>query len=665
MILSDPVALGVDIETYSGKDIRNGAYAYSGSSDFRILLIGYKFSDEDEVKQIDCTNCPNDHEHDRFYDALTDPDIIKTAYNANFERTCLAKYFEDKMPPEQWRCTMILAAQIGLPMSLASVGEAMGLPEEQQKLKTGRALIQYFCKPCKPTRANGGRTQNRPIDAPEKWELFKEYNRQDVVTEQEILRRLKAFRPVKQEEDLWDVDQGINDYGVKLDTDLAHRIVEYDAVRGQELLEESERITGLRNPNSLSQLKGWLRDMGIDRETLTKADVEDMLADKTLDPDIRTVLENRQSLGKTSVKKYQTMLDIAGEDDRARGIMQFYGGHTGRWAGTALQPQNLARNTMPDAELDDARDMIKTGHITDIGMVYGDPSDVFSQLVRTGFIPSEGNRFVVSDFSAIEARVIAWMAGEEWRLEVFRDGGDIYCESASHIYHKPVVKHGINGELRQRGKVAELALGYGGGVGAMKRMDTTGSVPEDEMQGIVTQWRSESPTIVRMWRECQNAACAVIEGTQTRRMIRSLQGIIFSIHLVNDTPVMFIQLPSGRAIAYWDPKVEEGDMGPRISYMTQNQTTRKWERTETYGGKLTENIIQSVARDCLAEKMTALTDMGYKIVFHVHDEMILDVPRSDQKAAEIVDRVMSEPIDWAPGLPLKGGTYECDFYRQD
>ena len=326
MTLSDPVELGVDIETFSGKDIRNGAYAYSGSSDFRILLIGYKFSDETEVKQIDLVGMKlNDHEHDRFYAALTDPDIIKTAYNANFERTCLAKYFEDKMPPEQWRCTMILAAQIGLPMSLASVGEAMGLPEEQQKLKTGRALIQYFCKPCKPTRANGGRTVNRPIDAPEKWELFKEYNRQDVVTEQEILKRLKAFRPIKQEETLWDVDQGINDYGVKLDTALAHRIVEYDAVRGQELLGESERITGLSNPNSLSQLKGWLRDMGVEQETLTKADVEDLLSDKTLDPDIRTVLENRQSLGKTSVKKYQTMLDIVqrpiiGISSRGHGI---------------------------------------------------------------------------------------------------------------------------------------------------------------------------------------------------------------------------------------------------------------------------------------------------------------------------------------------------------
>ena len=657
--------LGIDIETFSSVDIKNGAYAYSEAPDFEILLIAYKFSDEDKVKLIDLTDDPEELENLRFWDALTDPEVVKTAYNANFERTCLARYTGEAMPPEQWRCTMVLAVQLGLPRSLAAVGPALGLTEEEQKKKTGAALIQYFCKPCKPTRTNGQRTKNTRLHAPEKWELFKEYNIQDVVTEQIILKRLRDFRPDQSEQDLWTLDQEINDRGVLLDIPMAGSIVEFDTERSADLLAEAQQITGLSNPNSLAQLKPWLADNGLATDTLRKDDVAAMLADPSLHANVRRVLEIRQTLSKTSVKKYQTMLDIAGEDDRARGIMQFYGGHTGRWAGRSLQPQNLARNTMPDDELEVAREFVKMGDFESLEMIFGEPAPIFSQLVRTAFIPSPGNRFIVSDFSAIEARVIAWIAGEEWRLEVFRNDGDIYCESASHIYHVPVVKHGINGELRQRGKVAELALGYGGAVGAMKQMDTSGSVPEDEMQGIVTQWRAESPKIVRMWRDCQDAAVSVIRGNQPKRVLRSLQGTEFYVKLVDGTPVLFIRLPSGRPIAYWDPKVMDTEMGPRITYMTQNQTTRKWERCETYGGKLTENIVQSVARDCLAEKMKLLESMGYPIVFHVHDELILDVPREDKEAAALVDRIMGEPIDWAPGLPLKGGTYECDFYRKD
>lgn len=657
--------LGIDIETFSSVDIKNGAYAYSEAPDFEILLIAYKFSDEDKVKQIDLTDDPEELENLRFWDALTDPEVVKTAYNANFERTCLARHTGEAMPPEQWRCTMVLAVQLGLPRSLAAVGPALGLTEEEQKKKTGAALIQYFCKPCKPTRTNGQRTKNTRLHAPEKWELFKEYNIQDVVTEQTILKRLRDFRPDQSEQDLWTLDQEINDRGVLLDIPMAGSIVEFDTERSADLLAEAQQITGLSNPNSLAQLKPWLADNGLATDTLRKDDVAAMLADPSLHTNVRRVLEIRQTLSKTSVKKYQTMLDIAGEDDRARGIMQFYGGHTGRWAGRSLQPQNLARNTMPDDELEVAREFVKMGDFESLEMIFGEPAPIFSQLVRTAFIPSPGNRFIVSDFSAIEARVIAWIAGEEWRLEVFRNDGDIYCESASHIYHVPVVKHGINGELRQRGKVAELALGYGGAVGAMKQMDTSGSVPEDEMQGIVTQWRAESPKIVRMWRDCQDAAVSVIRGNQPKRVLRSLQGTEFYVKLVDGTPVLFIRLPSGRPIAYWDPKVMDTEMGPRITYMTQNQTTRKWERCETYGGKLTENIVQSVARDCLAEKMKLLESVGYPIVFHVHDELILDVPREDKEAAALVDRIMGEPIDWAPGLPLKGGTYECDFYRKD
>lgn len=658
------IELGIDIETFSSVDIKNGAYAYSEAPDFEVLLISYKFSDENDIVCLDLT-APDESDHRRFWDALSDPAVIKTAYNANFERTCLAKHTGQKMPPEQWRCTMILAVQLGLPRALENVGPALGLSEEEQKKKTGKALIQYFCKPCKPTRANGGRTKNTRVNAPEKWELFKEYNVGDVAAEQAILERLKAFRPDDKEQALWSLDQVINDRGVLLDVDMAEKIVSFDTQRSAELMEESQELTGLSNPNSLQQLKPWLKEHGLPAESLRKDDVEDALQDPDLDGEVRRVLEIRQALGKTSVKKYQTMIDIAGPDDRARGIMQFYGGHTGRWAGRSLQPQNLARNTMPDDELDAARDLVKMGDFEGLEMLFGEPAPIFSQLVRTAFIPSPGNRFVVSDFSAIEARVIAWLAGEDWRLEVFRNDGDIYCESASRIYHVPVVKHGINGELRQRGKVAELALGYGGSVGAMKQMDTTGSVPEEEMAGIVQQWRRESPAIVRMWKECQNAAVAVISGRQPRRVIKSLQDTTFYMERVAGTPVLVIKLPSGRPISFWDPKIMDSEMGPRVTYMNQNQTTRKWERCETYGGKITENIVQSVARDCLAEKMTQLSAQGYDIVFHVHDEMILDVPKEDTRAAELVDKIMAEPIEWAEGLPLKGGTYECDFYRKD
>ena len=656
--------LEVDIETYSSVDIKLGAYAYAEAPDFDILLIAYKFFDKN-VKVIDMTVEGEAEEHFEFWEALMDPRYIKIAHNANFERTCLAKYCKTPMPPEQWRCTAVMAAQLGLPRSLKDVGKALNMPEDAQKLKTGTALIQYFCKPCKPTKSNGNRTRNLPHHSPDRWALFKEYNAQDVVAEHEIFIRLKDFAPNQAEEELWDIDQTINDRGVRLDIPMAQSIVEHDINRTEELLAEAQKITRLDNPNSLAQLKPWLEEQGLDPISSLSKDVVASLLDSYIPDNVRRVLEIRQQLGKTSIKKYQTMLDIACHDDRARGIMQFYGGHTGRWAGRGLQPQNLAKNTMPDDELDMAHELVSNRDFKAIELYFDSPADVFSQLIRTAFIPSPGNRFVVSDFSAIEARVIAWIAGEQWRLDVFENNGDIYCESASHIYHVPVVKHGINGELRQRGKVAELALGYGGSVGAMKNMDTTGSVPEEEMQGIVRNWRAESPNIVKMWNTCQDAAVRVISGDAKKLTAKSLQGTSFYMDTVAGTPVMFVGLPSGRPIAFWDPKVIDSEYGPRITYMNQNQTTRKWERTETYGGKLTENIVQSIARDCLAEKMRILEANGYHIVFHVHDELIIDAPREDTRAAEYIDRVMGEPIDWAPGLPLKGGTYECDFYRKD
>lgn len=656
------ISLSIDLETYSSVDIKNGAYAYSSAPDFEVLLIGYKFSDEDEVRVIDCTDTESDEDHMRFFEALTDPTVLKTAYNANFERTCLKAFTGDEMDPDQWRCTMIMAVSLGLPRSLAMVGEAIGLPEEEQKLKVGKTLINYFCKPCKPTRTNGNRTRNLPRHAPEKWQLFKEYNAQDVVTEQKILEKLEALAPDPEEQELWSIDQRINDRGVKLDTQMARNIVEYNETHTEALRSEAVRLTRLDNPNSVAQLSVWLADKGYPVQTLTKADVADLLSDPKLPADVRRVLEIRQSTGKTSVKKYQTMLDIATEGSRARGIMQFYGGHTGRWAGRSLQPQNLARNTMPDDELDFCRECAASGDFETLELIEDDISDVFSQLVRTAFIPSPNRRFVVSDFSAIEARVIAWLAGEDWRLKVFREDGDIYCESASHIYHVPVEKHGVNGELRQRGKVAELALGYGGSVGAMKNMDTTGSVPEEEMAGIVRQWRAESPSIVKLWYDCEAACIAVIEG---RRPSCKVRGVTFKLDHVAGFAVLRMILPNGRPISFWDPKVVEYERGPRVTYMSINQTTNKWVREETYGGKIVENIVQSIARDCLAEKMRVLDAAGYEVVFHVHDELIIDAPKDDVDAAKIIDAVMGEPIDWAPGLPLKGGTYECEFYRKD
>jgi len=676
------VELGLDNETFSSIDLKLGASAYALSPDFEILLISYKFSDEDEIKTIDlmeegCSKPldPEDSqnmaahydiyngEHKRFWEALTDPDIIKTAFNANFERTTLARYTGHAIPPDQWRCTMILAAQMGLPMSLAGVGEAMGLKEDEQKLKTGKALVKYFSLPCAPTKSNGGRKRNLPIHDPEKWKLYKEYNVQDVVTEQAILSKLKDFRPDPEEQYLWTLDQIINDRGVALDIDLAEKIVDFGGKLAAELKEEAQELTDLENPTSPTQLKQWLKSRGVDAGSLAKDAMEDLFK-RDLPKDVRRVLKIRQSLSKTSVVKFKTALEVGAYDGRARGMMQFYGGHTGRWAGRGLQPQNLARNTISDDDLELAHDLVKMGELEGLEMIFEDPMEIFSQLVRTVFVPSEGNRFVVTDFSAIEARVIAWVAGEEWRTEVFRKGGDIYCESASRIYHVPVEKHGVNGHLRQRGKVAELALGYGGGVKAMERMDTSKTVPKEEMQGIVDEWRKGSPKITALWKALETGfKTALRSGSEVS--LGKYQGIRFKPEYVDGTRVMAIILPSGRPIRYWDPKVVPNERGDEITYMNQEQTTRRWIRVNTWGGTLTENVIQSIARDCLGDKMRFVEAMGYKVAFHVHDELILDVPREDKEAAAVIDGVMGDPISWAPGLPLKGGTYECEFYRKD
>lgn len=650
--------MGVDIETYSSVDLlKSGVYRYVEAPDFDILLIGYKFDDEDEVRQIDTTADPRETWNE-FLDALFDPDIIKTAFNANFERTCLAKWTGSAMPPDEWRCTMIKALTLGLPGSLASVGMALGLPEDKLKDPQGKALIQYFSKPCKPTRSNGQRCRNYPAHDPEKWALYRSYNRQDVVTEQEILKRLSIYKTTEDEQKLWSLDQDMNDHGVKLDRKLIRNIVDYDTHHREELQDEARQITGLSNPNSPAQLKDWLETEGIHQTSLSKDTIATLLKGD-IPAEVRRVLEIRQALGKTSVSKYSTMLEAICDDDRLRGILQFYGANrSGRWAGRLVQTHNLARNTLPDLAL--ARELVRDGDFDTLETLFGEPAFVFSELVRTAFIPSDGCRFVVSDFSAIEARVISWIAGEEWRLQTFRDGGDIYCATASQMYHVPVVKHGINGELRQKGKVAELACGYQGGVGAMKAMDREGKIPEEELQGIVDAWRAANPTIPKLWRTCEMAAKTAI---REHRTVRIRHGIAFSY--VNGN--LFVKLPGGRKLCYWGTRLRQDDMTGResIVYMGVNQTTKQWQETETYGGKLVENIVQATARDCLAVAMTRVAALGYKIVMHVHDEMIVDVPIEDKDALTVINKCMADPIDWAPGLPLKGDGYETPFYMKD
>ncbi len=653
--------MGVDIETYSSVDLTEaGVYAYVEAPDFDILLISYIFDDwgEDDVKTIDCFDADPDMMAE-FCEALLDPQIVKTAFNANFERTCLAKWLRKPMPPEEWRCTMVKALTLGLPGNLAGAGEALGLPPEKLKDPQGKALIQFFSKPCKPTRTNGQRTRNLPQHDPAKWQLYKGYNRQDVVTEQEILRKLSIYKTPESEQELWALDQHMNDNGVALDIPMVEKIVEYDTRRRQELQEEAQGLTGLKNPNSLAQLKRWLAEQGVEMTSVTKDTIAEALRDPELPDVVRRVLEIRTALGKTSVAKYSTMLVAHCQDHRLRGILQFYGANrSGRWAGRLVQTHNLAKNTLPDLAL--ARELAAEGDFETMGTLFGETAFVFSELIRTAFIPSEGCRFVVSDFSAIEARVLAWIAGEEWTLEAFRQGKDIYCASASQMFGVPVEKHGANSHLRQKGKVAVLACGYQGGVGAMKRMDKGGTIPEDELQSVVDQWRGANPNVVKLWRNCELAARTVIEEHRT---VRLKNGIAFGY--INGN--LFIKLPSGRKLCYWNTrlKMDPRDGREHIVYMGVNQETKQWGETETYGGKLVENITQAIARDCLAISMPRVSELGYKIVMHVHDEMIVDVPIEDTDALERINACMGEAIPWAPGLPLRGDGYETPFYMKD
>ena len=655
-----PRTMAIDIETYSSVDLaKSGVYAYTEAPDFDILLIGYKF-DDDEVRVIDTmdTDYKSDPELKKVFSALTDPSVIKTAYNANFERTCLAKWFKTPMPAEEWRCTMVKALTLGLPASLENVSAALGLLEDKQKDRQGKALISYFCKPCKPTRSNGQRTRNFPWNAPDKWWLFKEYCRQDVIAEQAVSEILSEYETTEAEQELWILDQNINDTGVRIDINMVDKIVRYDAERSAELQEEAKVITGLNNPNSLSQLKKWLAEQGVPMPSITKNTIAEVLR-TDIPKSVRRALEIRLAQGKTSTAKYSAMLAAACDDGRLRGSLQFYGANrTGRWAGRLVQTHNLARNTLPDLDL--ARELAMAGDFETLETLFGETAFVFSELVRTAFIPSEGSRFIVSDFSAIEARVVAWLAGEDWVLNAFREGKDIYCETASMMYRVPVVKGGENGHLRQRGKTAVLACGYQGGVGAMKRMDREGIIPEEELQEVVNMWRSANPRIVKFWKRCELAAKTAIEE---RRTVRLTRGIAFRYKNNN----LFVKLPDGRELCYWQARLKQDINTGRqsIVYMGVNQETRRWSETETYGGKLVENMVQATARDCLAIAMQRMSAEGYKIVMHIHDEIVVDAPCSDTDAPAVINEIMGLPIDWAPGLPLEGETFETSFYKKD
>lgn len=650
----------IDLETYSSADItKTGAFKYAEAPDFEILLLACAW-DDGPVQVIDMTDRePVTDERTAAKAAalasvvagITDPDTVKVAHNSAFERACLTRYLGRDLPPEEWEDTMILAAMNGLPLSLDAAGAALELRD--QKIREGTALISYFCKPCKPTIANGGRTRNRPEHAPDKWERFKAYCKRDVEVEQAIYRRLRSFPVTDFERKVWALDARINERGVRIDTGFVAAAIAQNEAFTTRHMAEMRRLTGLENPNSVAQLKDWLETAGMSADSLNKAAVQE-LKDKATDPATRRVLELRQQLGKTSVTKYEAMQSAVCADGRVRGLLQYYGaGRTGRWAGRLVQVQNLPQNHLAGLGL--VRELVRERDLETLELCFDSVPDVLSQLIRTAFVAGEGNIFHVADYSAIEARVIAYLAGEKWRMDVFRSGGDIYCSSASAMFRVPVVKHGVNGHLRQKGKIAELACGYGGGVGALRAFgaDKMG-LTEEEMQDIVTQWRAASPAIPRFWRDVESAAVRAINNPGRTTTVPC------GVKYRRDGDALRCRLPSGRILSYWDAKL---DTDGSICFMGQNQTTRRWEKTGTWGGKLVENIVQAYARDCLAVAMVRLAEEGWKICFHVHDEVIVEAPIGT--SWEQVAEVMGRPIDWAPGLLLRGDGYSTPFYMKD
>ncbi len=654
--------LSIDIETKSSVDIgKAGLYKYAQSSDFEVLLLAYRL-DGSPVEIVDLAQGEEMPEWMR--NALRSPDVAKHAYNAAFEWFCLNRAgFET--PLEQWQCTMAHGLYCGYAAGLDATGRAIGLPQDKRKLTAGKALIRYFCVPCRPTKANGNRIWNLPRHAPEKWSLFKDYCKQDVVTESEILKRLSLFPMPEEEERLWQMDVRMNAFGVRVDEELIQGALAIDSESTGRLEEDARGLTGLGNPNSAAQLLPWLRANGLELENLQKATVAEALGREGLPEKVRRVLEIRQQLGKTSIKKYVAMEAAMGMDGRVRGLTQYYGANrTGRWAGRLVQMQNLPRNYLKT--LDGARGLVRRGNYAGIRMIYGNVPDTLSQLIRTAFIPSEGNKFVVADFSAIEARVIAWLAGEQWVNEVFATHGKIYEATASQMFHVPIekiVKGNPEYALRQKGKVATLALGYQGGTAALIAMGALNmGLSEEELPDIVQRWRNANPRIRDLWYAVEEAALVAMQTAQPQ----AIHGLIFALEgdLIYGQSFLTVQLPSGRKLFYPRPFLQENQFGRMaVHYYTVGQQTRKWEVTSTYGGKLTENIVQAIARDCLAETLRRIDARGLQVVFHVHDEVIIDAP-PDVTVDEIC-ALMAEPIPWAPGLILKGAGFESEYYMKD
>ena len=655
--------LSIDIETRSSVEIgKAGLYKYAQSPDFGILLLAYSLDDA-PVAIVDLTageKVPGD-----VLEALLDARTVKHAYNAAFEWYCLNR-MGYTTPLEQWKCTMAHGLYCGYTAGLDATGKAIGLPQDKQKLAVGKALIRYFCTPCKPTKSNGGRGWNLPEHAPEKWALFKDYCKQDVVTEKEILRRLELFPVPEEEEKLWQMDVRMNAYGVRVDRGLIAGALAVNERSEEELTGQAVAITGLSNPNSPVQLLKWLEKQGTALPDLRKETVAEALAGPdSLTEDVRQVLEIRQQLGKKKEKKYEAMEAACCSDERVRGLTQYYGANrTGRWSGRLVQMQNLPRNYL--GTLDCARKLVKSGNYEGVKLLYGNVPDTLSQLIRTAFIPSEGYKFVVADFSAIEARVIAWLAGEQWVNEVFATHGKIYEATASQMFGAPVekiVKGNPEYALRQKGKVATLALGYQGGVNSLISMGALNmGLTEEELPEIVDRWRQANPRIVDLWYQVGNAALAVMETAQPQ----AIRGLIFTLEgdLLYGQSFLTVRLPSGRKLFYPKPFLKENQFGrPAVHYYTVGQQTKKWEVTSTYGGKLTENIVQAIARDCLAETLKRIDARGLQVVFHVHDEVIIDAPMGT--TVEEICSLMAEPIPWAPGLILKGAGFESNYYRKD
>ena len=642
--------LSIDIETYSDVDLSKcGVYAYSDSPNFEILLFAYAF-DEEPTQIVDLA-C-GERLPERVLAALEDPAITKAAFNAQFERTCISKYLERRLSPSGWQCTAVQSAMLALPLSLDSVGEVLNI--QRKKLKEGVDLVRFFSMPCKPTKANGGRTRNRPEDAPEKWKRFKTYCIRDVDAEREIRQKLWKFPIPEAEMELYRMDQEINDRGILVDQQLVENAVLCDNQYREMVTARAYELTGLSNPNSPVQIKGWLAEHGVEAEKLDKKTVKSLLTET--DGEVLEVLKLRLLMAKTSVKKYEAIERSVCSDGRVHGLLQFYGANrTGRWAGRLVQVQNLPQNHIPDLEL--ARSLVKEKRFEDLDLLYDSTPEVLSELIRTAFVPNPGCRFIVADFSAIEARVLAWFAGEQWRLNTFAEGGDIYCASASKMFGVPVVKHGVNGHLRQKGKIAELALGYGGAVGALTSMGALDmGMQEEELQPLVSQWRNSNPHITKFWWDVDAAAAkAVKERTEV---------VLGNLCFTYRSGILFITLPSGRKLSYIKPRMTQNRFGREsLSYEGVGES-KKWMRIETYGPKLVENIVQATARDLLALAMLRLRNKGFEIVMHIHDEAVLEVPEGVSSVEEIC-QIMSEQPDWAAGLPLRADGYECAFYKKD